>query len=128
MGVVQKLLPKNNSFAFFEVSPVSFHQVSEVISSSKTRLSVGGWFHGTSLPRPERRIPVREPCETHQEIPEDEFYSWVNPLYLGLETQSEIQTKFEESSEISLPNFLLPDKFEQVRAALQSCKDWNLRG
>ena len=29
--VVQKLLPVNNSFAFFEVSPISFHQVSEVL-------------------------------------------------------------------------------------------------
>ena len=36
----------------FEVTPESFHQVAEVLSKDKTRLSVGGWFHGKSDPRP----------------------------------------------------------------------------
>ena len=36
----------------FEVTPESFHQVAEVLSKDKTRLSVGGWFHGKSVPRP----------------------------------------------------------------------------
>ena len=36
--VVRKLLPEGNSFALFEVSPVSFHTVSEVLSETKTRL------------------------------------------------------------------------------------------
>ena len=44
--VVRSLVPKWNSFVFFEVSPSSFHQVSEVLSGSKTRLSINGWFHG----------------------------------------------------------------------------------
>ena len=38
--VVETLLPQNNCLAFFEVSPVSFHQVAEVLSD-KTRLSLG---------------------------------------------------------------------------------------
>ncbi len=59
---VTSLVPKWNSFVFFEVhqllahslrrqraiaqvSPVSFHQVSEVLSK-KTRLSIHGWYHG----------------------------------------------------------------------------------
>ena len=36
--IVRKLLPEGNSFALFEVSPVSFHTVSEVLSETKTRL------------------------------------------------------------------------------------------
>ncbi len=30
--IVESYLPKWNSFLFFEVNPVSFHQVSEVLS------------------------------------------------------------------------------------------------
>ena len=37
-----------------------------------------------------------------QELEEAEFYRWMNPPYLDPETQSDIQTQFEESSEISL--------------------------
>lgn len=36
-------------------------------------------------------------------------------MYLNPETQSEVQEKFEESSEISLPGFLEEEKFRQVR-------------
>ena len=36
--VVRRLLPVGNSLAVFEVSPVSFHAVSEVLSETKTRL------------------------------------------------------------------------------------------
>jgi len=126
--VSRRLLPKFNSLAFFEVSPVSFHQVSEVLSSNKIRLSLGGWFHGKSLPRPQRAPPVKEPCVEHQEISEDEFYSWVNPMYLDPNTQSEVQTKFEETSEISLPGFLRKEKFDQVCEALDDVSEWNITG
>jgi len=126
--VVQKLLPKNNSFAFFEVSPVSFHQVSEVISSTKTRLSVGGWFHGPALPRPSRALPPSSPLIKYVEMEEEEFYSWLNPAYLDPETQGDIQTKFEESSEISLPGFLTPDKYSAVCQALKKHNKWEKVG
>ena len=126
--VARRLPPAFNSLAFFEVSAVSFHQVSEVLSAAKTRLSVGGWFHGDSLPRPPRTVPAREPCEKCQDIPEEDFYSWINPVYLGPATQAEVQEKFEESSEISLPDFLQQDKFQQVAEALKALKDWKLRG
>ena len=39
----KSLIPKFNTFAFFEVSPKSFHQVSEV-TSVKQRISITGWF------------------------------------------------------------------------------------
>ena len=126
--VSRRLVPKFNSLAFFEVSPVSFHQVAEVLSPDKTRLSLGGWFHGKSLPRPERVPPGKEPCIGHQEISEEEFFSWINPIYLDVNTQSEVQTKFEETSEISLPNFLKKDKFDQVCEALRDSARWKITG
>ena len=51
-GVVKSLVPQWNSFAFFAVTPTSFHQVSEVLAKNKCRLSVSGWFHGEPFKRP----------------------------------------------------------------------------
>jgi hypothetical protein len=88
--VARSLVPLRNSFVFFEVSPVSFHQVAEVLAADKVRLSVGGWFHGAGLPRPPRVAPAPEACLRCQDIPEEEFYSWLNPAYLGPEEQAEV--------------------------------------
>jgi len=122
--VSRRLVPSDNSLVFFEVSPVSFHQVSEVLAD-KTRLSLGGWFHGTSLPRAQRALIPAQPGQTHQDISEDLFFSLLNPIYLNPETQAEIQEKFEESSEISLPQFFSLDKFEKAAEQLRSIADWD---
>lgn len=34
------------------------------------------------------------------------FYSWLNPIYLDIEVQADIRTKFEAESEIELTDFL----------------------
>jgi len=126
--VALRLTPSHNSLAFFEVSPVSFHQVSEV-TSSRTRLSLGGWFHGPpGLPRPHRVPPTRAPCLRAEDIPEEDFYSWIHPAYLAPDTQAEVQTKFEETSEISLPGFFQKHKFAEVCAALRGVADWEEEG
>ena len=49
----------------------------------------------------------------------EDFYNWINPQYLDPFTQSEIQVQFETNSEISLPNFLQPEKYCLVSAALK---------
>jgi len=51
-------------------------------------------------------------------LPED-FYNWINPQYLDPFAQSEIQVQFETNSEISLPNFLQPEKYCLVSEALK---------
>ncbi len=43
--VVKSVVPSFNTLTIFKVSKTSFHQVREVLSR-KTRLSIGGWFHG----------------------------------------------------------------------------------
>ncbi|KAE8608210.1 hypothetical protein XENTR_v10011431 [Xenopus tropicalis] len=118
--IVKSLIPRWNSLVFFEVSPVSFHQVSEVLGDEKCRLSVSGWFHGCSLERPLRcldPLPVRSP-----HIPHDDqiLYEWINPAYLSLESQAQIQEEFEERSEILLKDFLKAEKFQAVCAALET--------
>ncbi|XP_015259089.1 PREDICTED: prolyl 3-hydroxylase OGFOD1 [Cyprinodon variegatus] len=127
--IVKSLVPSWNTLVLFEVSPVSFHQVSEVLSRDKCRLSLSGWFHGPSLERPPR---FKEPSIVkHPHLPRDEavLFEWINPLYLDISHQEQIQTEFEDSSEIQLKDFLKEEKFREVREALrQSRIEWMKRG
>lgn len=51
-SIAKSLLPKWNTFNFFEVSEKSYHQVREVLSKDKKRVSISGWFHGAPFERP----------------------------------------------------------------------------
>ncbi|XP_019742513.1 prolyl 3-hydroxylase OGFOD1 isoform X1 [Hippocampus comes] len=128
-SVVKSLVPSWNTLVLFEVSPVSFHQVSEVLSQDKCRLSLSGWFHGPSLERHPRHI---EPLMSRNEhLPRDEtlLLEWINPLYLDISYQEQIQEEFEESSEIQLKDFLREEKFSQVCEALQLAQiQWAQKG
>ncbi|XP_018410919.1 PREDICTED: prolyl 3-hydroxylase OGFOD1 isoform X2 [Nanorana parkeri] len=127
--IVKSLIPSWNTLVFFEVSPVSFHQVSEVLSEGKCRLSVSGWFHGSSLERPPRSldpVPARSP---HIPYDHEILYEWINPVYLSVEYQAQIQEEFEDTSEILLKDFLKEEKFSEVSAALQTRSvEWELLG
>lgn len=50
--ICKSVVPVRNSLLCFEVSDRSFHQVSEVFSKTKTRLSINGWLHGPINHRP----------------------------------------------------------------------------
>ncbi|CAB1339382.1 unnamed protein product [Coregonus sp. 'balchen'] len=128
-SVVKSLVPSWNTLVLFEVSPVSFHQVAEVLSEDKCRLSLSGWFHGPSLERPRRHIEPPFPRSPH--LPRDEtlLLEWLNPLYLDVDYQSQVQQEFEDSSEIQLKNFLKEEKFKEVSEALRSTEvQWTKRG
>ncbi|XP_018523589.1 prolyl 3-hydroxylase OGFOD1 [Lates calcarifer] len=128
-SIVKSLVPCWNTLVLFEVSPVSFHQVSEVLSQEKCRLSVSGWFHGPSLERPPRHIEPPIPRSPH--LPRDEtlLLEWVNPVYLDISYQEQIQEEFEDSSEIQLKDFLKEEKFREVAEALQLAQiQWMRRG
>lgn len=43
--VGKAVTPQYNTFTFFKVSPLSFHEVEEVVSD-KDRITINGWFHG----------------------------------------------------------------------------------
>ncbi|MBI5066534.1 2OG-Fe(II) oxygenase [Candidatus Woesearchaeota archaeon] len=43
-GILKKIVPKFCTLAFFEVSPISFHEVEEVIVDEQ-RIAIGGWFY-----------------------------------------------------------------------------------
>uniref|UniRef100_A0AAR2KKM9 Prolyl 3-hydroxylase OGFOD1 n=1 Tax=Pygocentrus nattereri TaxID=42514 RepID=A0AAR2KKM9_PYGNA len=129
VNIAKSLLPSWNTLMFFEVSPVSFHQVAEVLAEGKCRLSLSGWFHGPSLPRPPRYVEPLLPRRTH--IPRDEnvLFEWVNETYMDPLYQAQVQQEFEANSEIRLPNFLQEEKFKQVSEALRLAEvQWERRG
>lgn len=43
--IVKNILPRFNSLVIFAVSPLSFHEVGEVVAT-KDRISISGWFYG----------------------------------------------------------------------------------
>jgi prolyl 3-hydroxylase /prolyl 3,4-dihydroxylase len=48
LEVSRRILPVFNSFVFFEVTPISYHQVAEILSTDRQRISLSGWLHGPS--------------------------------------------------------------------------------
>uniref|UniRef100_A0A2C9M899 Prolyl 4-hydroxylase alpha subunit domain-containing protein n=1 Tax=Biomphalaria glabrata TaxID=6526 RepID=A0A2C9M899_BIOGL len=128
-AIIKSIVPVRNNFLFFEVSEKSFHQVSEVLSKTETRLSISGWFHGAPLPRPLPYVEVLEPALPFGNIDEEIFYSWFNPLYLDPEVQADIRNKFEEDSEIELQDFIQKGKYKSLEAALKDHKvNWSTLG
>ncbi|KAK3091622.1 hypothetical protein FSP39_021333 [Pinctada imbricata] len=128
--IVKSIHPKRNTFVFFEVGPTSFHQVSEILTEDKTRLSVSGWFHGPPVYRPPAYVEIPPSPQPYLSIEEEEFYSWINPLYLDPETQAEIKDTFKEESQIELHCFLQEDKYEALMTVLKSKSDsqWKKQG
>ncbi|NWX92040.1 OGFD1 hydroxylase, partial [Nothoprocta pentlandii] len=133
--IVKSLVPSWNTLAFFEVSPVSFHQartciwVSEVLSKEKCRLSVSGWFHGPSIERPPRYIEAPLPRSPHIPYDQEILYEWINLVYLDMDSQAQIQEEFEERSEILLKDFLKKEKFQLLCEALEKDEiQWVSRG
>jgi Rps23 Pro-64 3,4-dihydroxylase Tpa1-like proline 4-hydroxylase len=43
--IVEQLVPKMNAFTFFLVTPISFHEVEEIINPNIYRVSISGWFN-----------------------------------------------------------------------------------
>ena len=57
------------------------------------------------------------------------MYDWINPIYLDIEVQSQIQEKFENDSEIELQGFLKDEKYQEVVKALRGGEiHWQHRG
>ncbi|NWX15055.1 OGFD1 hydroxylase, partial [Aegotheles bennettii] len=127
--IVKSLVPSWNTLVFFEVSPVSFHQASNFVCEGKCRLSVSGWFHGPSVPRPARHSEAALPRSPHIPYDHEILYEWSNLVYLDMDSQAQIQEEFEERSEILLKDFLKKEKYQILCEALEN-KDiqWSSRG
>ncbi|KAJ3381182.1 Prolyl 3-hydroxylase ogfod1 [Lobulomyces angularis] len=121
--VVTSIVPKYNSFAFFEVLPTSYHQVQEVFRKNE-RISISGWLHG---PRPDSVTPflnksIREKVidisfDDNESLENKEILlsDFINPVYLTEESIQTIQEKFLETSSIELTLFFKKEKFEILK-------------
>ena len=103
--IVKSIVPRENILLFFEVSDRSFHQVAEVLSDDKTRLSIHGWFHGPVNHRPEQHIEIMQNPKPYINIEHDLYFEWISEKYLDPVNQMQIQKKFGKSSEIRLEKF-----------------------
>uniref|UniRef100_T2M9H1 uS12 prolyl 3-hydroxylase n=1 Tax=Hydra vulgaris TaxID=6087 RepID=T2M9H1_HYDVU len=116
------LVPSFNSLVFFEVTEKSFHQVSEVLSNSKSRLTVSGWFHGETQPRSNFTMQPTRTIYFPLDAEDDLLLEWINPIYLNTEIVDDIQEQFEEESEIQLKDFLLNEKYIKLEEILSQTK------
>ena len=125
MSISDSIVPKWNTLLFFEVSPRSFHQVSEVLSD-KTRVTIGGWLHGESIIRPPV-TPLPEinvqPLTTSSSVDE-----WINREYRKKNQMKKILNQFLEESTMELQDFLRHDKYEAVLKALEEEKEIEREG
>ena len=75
------LVPGRGSLAFFEVTPQSYHRVSEVLAKGRCRLSVSGWYYGATTDRlpvaPEAQPEQLEPQLSGEENWGDTMASWM---------------------------------------------------
>jgi hypothetical protein len=147
--IVESYSPARNAFFFFEVTAVSHHQVSEVLTDveGRERLSISGWFHGTPAPRPP---PYEEPAPlfsspisikaslrpgkkgkkgiTQSKTAEDDLLAaWINELYLNEETKQQARAQFEEEQSIELHNFLRDDRYAEVVESMME-QQWVFKG
>lgn len=128
-AVTKSLIPQWNSLAFFKVNQKSFHQVSEVLTEDKTRLSISGWFYGDPAEPSTPVVKMLPIVSCPISIEEELIYEWINPSYLDPETQLEIRHKFEVDSEVELVGFLNEDKYKEVASALEEASNsWHLQG
>jgi len=131
-AIKTRFVPDWNSFAFFEVSPKSFHQVAEVLSS-KNRLSISGWFHGTPFERPPRTMDAlplfRAVSDCTKSFSSEDY---IARQYRKKGIIKKINKRFMNESSIELFDFLRKDKFDVLLDALNQAKweevgPWNKR-
>lgn len=111
--ITESILPAWNNFLFFEVSPTSFHQVAEILSS-KERMTFSGWYHGAPIVRPAPYVEQPLPRDLISENPSVDLAQWINPRYLTANIQKQINRQFCKASSIELPDFLIQEKWEQL--------------
>ena len=122
-SVVNSVIPKWNSLAFFEVSPTSYHQVAEVLTDRMERVSITGWFYGPlDVSRwPESARAVSSPLNVLKtfdgEFPLDHF---IRPEYLDAKLMSQIQAKFAEESFVELQRVFIDHVYENVARQLSN--------
>ncbi|KAG0257220.1 Prolyl 3-hydroxylase ogfod1 [Mortierella polycephala] len=115
--VAQSLVPVRNTLAFFELSSVSFHQVAEVLSRDKSRISISGWFHG---PLQTKLVSKTMPFEPFSQESATSLEDLLNPDYLSESAIENICNVFLDQSSIELQKFLRPKAYASLLKELEA--------
>jgi Rps23 Pro-64 3,4-dihydroxylase Tpa1-like proline 4-hydroxylase len=119
-NVVKSLLPEYNSLIFFEVVNNSYHQVAEVMTGTKSRWSINGWFHGPIAQVERCNKPEPTFNFLNPEYTEIDLNLWISKVYLYPGIVKEIQEDVEQESFAFLSDFLKPNVYERLCNELQS--------
>ncbi|KCV70737.1 hypothetical protein H696_03088 [Fonticula alba] len=131
-AVARSFVPKWGSFALFEVTPDSHHQVAEVLTASKERISISGWFHSCREANPVRArptpvlekpavFPLAGTASSNAEAAEDsplDVTEWISRPYLSARMAENIRSAFLGQGSIELRQFLTPTAHGRVLGAL----------
>ncbi|KAI1317495.1 Prolyl 3-hydroxylase ogfod1 [Mortierella claussenii] len=116
--VAQSLMPVRNTLAFFELSSVSYHQVAEVLTRDKSRISISGWFHG---PLQTQLVSKTMPFSPLTETPDNiSLEALLNPDYLNTSSIQNICNVFSDQSSIELQQFLRPEVYKSLLQELEA--------
>lgn len=134
--VARKIHPTNNQFVFFNVCNKSFHQVGEVTSLDYPRLTINGWFHCDDMEPDRMESGIQEIYHFEENTilphPNELLVSeWINEIYLDTSTKRKIQNHIENTSEISLEEYLIPEFYSVILAELRGGNQdlkWRIEG
>ncbi|XP_030764497.1 prolyl 3-hydroxylase OGFOD1 isoform X2 [Sitophilus oryzae] len=124
--IVYDIAPSNNQFIFFPVTNESYHQVGEIVGMDKYRLSINGWFHIKKPPifsapsyKPSNKSLYSDNYFNAKTV-DIELESWINDEYLEYKVIRSVQSYIEETSQVSLKQFLKDESFTEILTTLES--------
>ena len=138
--ISRRILPAFNSLVFFEVTSISYHQVVEILSADRQRISLSGWLHG---PLPKNILVDVQHHEQGYERSERLFHESIRAvshslpcplmdlLHLSYRAESlnitsttlhQIRRVFEQQSCIQLENWLNRDWLDGLRHDLLAAR------
>ncbi|KAG9287014.1 hypothetical protein G9A89_022978 [Geosiphon pyriformis] len=119
--VVHSIVPRWNSMAFFEVSPTSYHQVSEVITTVKPRISISGWFHGSL----KSRLSIAE-YQILDDMDAEEFdiTDLINSEYLKEDSIEEFLKMIHTNGSVELRGFLKEEVYARLMQSFEEEAHW----
>lgn len=120
-SIVRSLIPEYNSLVFFEVVDNSYHQVAEITSPDKLRISINGWFHGPLKDGgKKRKVEIVNSQYFEPEETDVDLVSLLSKIYLYETIVKKIQRTIEKDSFIYLPDFLLQERYEKLSHEIKS--------